>query len=52
MAYKIAIVGATGVVGRTALQIMSERNLLANDIHLFADKKEKGKRVNLVEAAQ
>ena len=45
MVYKIAIIGATGVVGRTALQVMQERNLLSNDIRLFADQKESGKKI-------
>lgn len=45
MVYKIAIIGATGVVGRTVLKIMFERNLLSNDIHIFAEKREKGKKI-------
>lgn len=45
MVYKIAIIGATGVVGRTVLQIMFERNLLLNDIHIFAERREKGKKI-------
>ena len=45
MVYKIAIIGATGVVGRTVLKIMFERNLLSNDIHIFAERREKGKKI-------
>ena len=45
MVYKIAIIGATGVVGRTVLQIMFERNLLSHDIHIFAKNRERRKKV-------
>ena len=43
MKHKIAIVGATGIVGRTALAIMNERNLLENEVMLYASKKSAGK---------
>ena len=47
MKYKIAIVGATGVVGRTVLKIMTERKLLKNDLLLYASKKSAGRRIKI-----
>lgn len=44
MKYKVAIVGATGVVGRTALKIINEKNFLDCEFVLYASKKSKGKR--------
>ena len=37
--YKLAIVGATGVVGRTVLQVLQERNLPISKYVFFASKK-------------
>lgn len=45
MVCKIAIVGATGVVGRTALEVMRERNLLAHDVRLYASRRTSGKKI-------
>ena len=36
--YKLAIVGATGLVGRTALSILEERNLPNFEYTLFCSK--------------
>ena len=41
--YKIAIVGATGVVGRTALKILEEKNLPITSYTFFASKNSAGK---------
>ena len=41
--YKIAIVGATGVVGRTAIKILEEKNLPISKYSFFASKKSAGK---------
>ncbi len=42
----IAIVGATGVVGRTILSVLYERGLLwGNDIFLYASKKSAGEKI-------
>lgn len=38
----LAIVGATGLVGRTFLKILEERNFPINKLFLFASKKSKG----------
>ena len=43
--YKLAIVGATGLVGRTVLKVLEERNLPVSEYVLFASKKSAGKRV-------
>ena len=37
--YKLAIVGATGLVGRTALKILEEKNLPNFEYKLFCSKK-------------
>lgn len=43
--YKLAIVGATGVVGRTVLQVLQERNLPISKYVFFASKKSAGKTI-------
>ena len=43
MRKNIAIVGATGIVGRTVLKILRERNLDKNNFYLFATRKNEGK---------
>ncbi|MEG1559846.1 MAG: aspartate-semialdehyde dehydrogenase [Clostridia bacterium] len=43
--YKFAIIGATGMVGRTFLKVMSERNLPIEELYLFASKKSAGKSI-------
>ncbi len=40
--YKLAIVGATGLVGRTALKILEEKNLPNFEYKLFSSKKSAG----------
>ena len=40
--YKLAIVGATGLVGRTALKVLEEKNLPNFDYKLFCSKKSAG----------
>lgn len=44
--YKLAIVGATGLVGRTVLKILEEKNLPIYEYVLFSSKKSAGKVVN------
>lgn len=41
--YNVAIVGATGLVGRTFLEVLSEYNFPINDLKLYASSKSKGK---------
>lgn len=41
--YNFAVVGATGLVGRTFLQVMEERHLPMNSLRLFASEKSVGK---------
>ena len=40
--YNIAVVGATGMVGRKFLQVMEERNLLIQSLRLFASSRSAG----------
>lgn len=42
----VAIVGATGMVGRTFLKVLEERNFPINNLYLFASKKSAGKKIN------
>lgn len=44
--YNIAIVGATGNVGRNFLSILEERNFPINELYLFASKKSNGTYLN------
>lgn len=45
---KIAIVGATGLVGRTMLEILSEKNLIENNkIYLYASARSAGKIISV-----
>ena len=41
----IAIVGATGLVGKMFLEILEERNFLYNKIYLVASKSSSGKQI-------
>ena len=46
--YKLAIVGATGLVGRTVLKVLEERNLPISEYVLLASKKSAGKVVHFM----
>ena len=43
--FKLAIVGATGLVGRTVIKVLEEKNLPLESITLFASKKSSGKKI-------
>ncbi len=43
--YRVGVLGATGAVGSTILEILSERNFPASDIVPFASERSAGKRV-------
>ena len=43
--YNLAIVGATGMVGRTFLKILEERNFPIDNLYLLASEKSKGKKI-------
>ena len=43
---KLAIVGATGLVGRTALEVLQEENLPISEYTFFASKKSAGNKIN------
>ena len=47
MNYKIAIVGATGIVGRETLKILHERNIDRNEIVLYASAKSANKAIKI-----
>ncbi len=47
--YKLAIVGATGVVGRTALKVLQERNLPISEYVFLASKKSAGKTIHFMD---
>ncbi|WP_291582776.1 aspartate-semialdehyde dehydrogenase [Clostridium sp. UBA6640] len=49
MAYNVAIVGATGMVGRQFIEILKERNFPIENLYLFASKRSAGSRVNYKE---
>ena len=44
--YKLAVVGATGVVGRTAIKGLAEKNLPISSYVFFASKRSSGKKIN------
>lgn len=46
--YKIAIVGATGLVGRTILKVLEEKNLSDFEYTLFCSKKSAGMKLNFL----
>lgn len=48
MKYNIAVVGATGMVGRKMLQVLAERNLPIDELYLFASSRSAGKTVNFM----
>ena len=46
--YNVAVVGATGMVGRKFLQVLSERNLPVENYYLFASEKSAGKEIDFM----
>lgn len=46
--YNIAVVGATGMVGRKMLQVLSERKLPVDNYYLFASAKSAGNKVDFM----
>ncbi len=48
MNYNLAVVGATGMVGRKMLQVLSERKLPIDNLYLFASSKSAGKQVEFM----
>ena len=46
--YKLAVVGATGVVGRTALKVLEEKNLPISEYVLFASSRSAGTKLNFM----
>lgn len=46
MKYNVTIVGATGKVGRTFLEVLEKRNFPINNLYLYASKKSAGLKLN------
>ena len=46
--YNIAVVGATGLVGRTMLQVLAERNFPLGTLRLFASERSAGKTIRFM----
>ena len=46
--YKVAIVGASGLVGRTALKVLEEKSLPNIEYTLFCSKKSVGKKIEFL----
>ncbi len=46
--YNVAVVGATGMVGRKFLQVLSERNLPVENYYLFASKRSAGTKIDFM----
>lgn len=46
--YKLALVGATGLVGRTAIKVLEEKNLPISEYAFFASKSSAGSTVHLL----
>lgn len=44
--FKVAIVGATGMVGRTFLEVLEEKDLPIEELYLFSSSRSAGKEVN------
>ena len=47
--YNVAVVGATGLVGRTMIKILEERNFPINNIKLLASKRSVGTKINYLD---
>lgn len=45
MSYRIAVVGATGLVGRTMLKVLEERSFPVGEVRLLASERSAGKRI-------
>ena len=46
MAYNVAVVGATGNVGKQMLSVLAERNFPVNEVHAIASQNSVGKEVS------
>lgn len=46
--YNVAVVGATGMVGRKFLEVLTERNLPVENYYLFASKKSAGTKIDFM----
>ena len=45
LTYNVAIVGATGLIGRKFIETLEKRHFPVNSARLFASKKSEGKKV-------
>ena len=46
--YRVAVVGATGMVGRTFLKVLEEKNLPVSEYVLFASSRSAGKKLSFM----
>lgn len=46
--FNVAVVGATGMVGRKFLEVLTERNLPVENYYLFASAKSAGKQIDFM----
>lgn len=46
--YKLALVGATGLVGRTAIKVLEEKNLPISEYAFFASSRSAGSLINFM----
>ncbi|HHU24923.1 MAG: aspartate-semialdehyde dehydrogenase [Bacilli bacterium] len=46
--YNVVVVGATGLVGRTLLKVLEERNIPINNLRLIASEKSIGKKITVL----
>ena len=46
--FKLAVVGATGVVGRAALKVLEEKNLPISEYTLFSSKRSAGSKIQFL----
>ena len=47
MSYRVGIVGATGAVGSTLLEVVAERGFPASEVVAFASERSAGKKARL-----
>lgn len=47
--YKLAVIGATGVVGRTALKVLEEKNLPISEYVFFSSARSAGRKINFLD---
>jgi aspartate-semialdehyde dehydrogenase len=49
--FNVAVVGAGGLVGRTMVKVLEERNFPVNELHLFATERSAGKEIKFADSS-